>query len=83
MLTEYIARNNDALDTLVNKHNVDVRKLPDDVINSLRDLSDKVVQEVAADSEQSQKIYDSYIAFRKKVLRWQEISEKAYLSARG
>ncbi len=83
MLTEYIARNNDALDTLVNQHKVDVRKLPDDVISNLRDLSDKVVREVAADSEQSQKIFDSFSTFREKVVRWQEISEKAYLNARG
>ena len=32
-LLEYIARNNDALETLVNEHHVELsRKLPDDVI---------------------------------------------------
>ncbi len=83
MLTEYIARNNDALETLVNKHKVDVRPLPDDVIANLRALSEKVVAEVAAGSPQAQKIYDSYKTFRDKVIRWEAISEKAYLHARG
>ena len=83
MLAEYIGRNNDALVKLVDEHKVDVRKLPDDVIENLRTLSDEVVAEVAAGSEQAKKIYESYRAFREKVMRWEEISEKAYLMARG
>lgn len=83
MLAEYIARNTDALDKLVGEHNVDVRKLPDDVIDGLRNLSDEVVQELAAKDSQAQKIYESYQAFRDKVVRWQRISEQAYLAARG
>ena len=83
MLTEYIARNTDALDKLVGEHNVDVRKLPDDVIDGLRNLSDEVVQELAAKDSQAQKIHESYQAFRDKVVRWQRISEQAYLAARG
>ncbi len=83
MLAEYIARNNDALDKLVGEHNVDVRKLPDDVIEGLRSLSGEVVQELAAKDAQAQKIHASYQSFRDKVVRWQSISEQAYLAARG
>jgi TRAP-type mannitol/chloroaromatic compound transport system substrate-binding protein len=83
MLAEYIARNTEALDKLVDEHNVDVRKLPDDVIEGLRSLSDEVVQDLAAKDAQAKKIYDSYSVFRDKVMRWQEISERAYLAARG
>jgi TRAP-type mannitol/chloroaromatic compound transport system substrate-binding protein len=83
MLAEYIARNTDALDKLVGEHKVDVRKLPDDVIDGLRNLSDEVVQELAAKDSQAQKIHESYQAFRDKVVRWQSISERAYLAARG
>jgi len=83
MLAEYIARNTDALDRLVGEHKVDVRKLPDDVIDGLRNLSDEVVQELAAKDSQAQKIHESYQAFRDKVVRWQSISERAYLAARG
>jgi TRAP-type mannitol/chloroaromatic compound transport system substrate-binding protein len=83
MLTEYIARNNDALDKLTGEHKVDVQKLPDDVIEGLRNLSDEVVHELAAKDSQAQKIHDSYRSFREKVVRWQAISEQAYLAARG
>lgn len=83
MLTEYIARNNDALATLVNEYQVDVRPLPDDVLAGLRDLSEQVVQEVAAKTPQAQKIYDSYLGFRDKVVRWQAISQQPYLAARA
>jgi TRAP-type mannitol/chloroaromatic compound transport system substrate-binding protein len=35
MLDEYTARNNTALEELVNVHGVEVRKLPDEVIQGL------------------------------------------------
>ncbi|MCW8830201.1 MAG: TRAP transporter substrate-binding protein, partial [Gammaproteobacteria bacterium] len=40
MSTEFTAKNNAALNTLVNKHKVDVRRLPDDVLEKLKALSD-------------------------------------------
>ena len=42
MMLEYVARNNDALDALVNEHAVEIRSFPDDVITKLRSLSERV-----------------------------------------
>jgi len=82
MTAEFTAKNNAALDTLVNKHNVDVRKLPDDVLEKLKALSHDVVTELAAKNKAAQKIYDSYNKFYKQVSAWHEISEKIYYNVR-
>ena len=82
MSTEYTAKNNAALDTLVNKHKVDLRRLPDDVLEKLKTLSDEVVLELAGKNKAAEKIYASYSKFRKQVSAWHEISEKIYYNIR-
>jgi len=82
MLAEYTARNNAALTELVEKHGVDVRELPADVLNKLRDLSAQVVAEVAAEDPAAQKIYDSYMKFRTGVVKYHAISEQSFINAR-
>ena len=82
MLAEYTARNNAALTELVEKHGVDLRALPTDVLNKLRDLSKEVVAEVAAQDPASQKVYDSYIKYRDSVVKYHSISEQAFINAR-
>ena len=82
MLAEYIARNNDALETLVNEHNVDVRKLPNDVLTRLAQISEDVTSELGYTDPLARKIYDSYNKFYKKSRAWLNISERAYLNLR-
>ncbi|MEE9421699.1 MAG: ABC transporter substrate-binding protein, partial [Gammaproteobacteria bacterium] len=82
MLSEYTARNNQALQTLVNEHKVDVRRLPDEVLAKLRQLSDEVVGEIASKDAVSLKVYESFTAFRDQVVQWSNISERAFLNAR-
>nr|WP_255416761.1 TRAP transporter substrate-binding protein DctP [Thiohalobacter thiocyanaticus] len=83
MLAEYTARNNDALHTLVNKHKVDLRRLPDPVIAKLKALSDEVVGEIAEKDRKARKVYESFIRFRDQVMAWHDVSERAYLNARA
>ena len=83
MLAEYTARNNTALHTLVNRHKVDLRPLPDAVIKKLRGLSDEVVAEVASKDKASKKVYESFLKFRNQAKAWHDISEAAYMRARS
>ncbi len=83
MFAEYNARNGEALNTLVTKHKVQLKKFPDDVLQALRKVSDEVVAEVAKKDPMSQKVYDSYIAFRDKSAKYAEVAERAYLNARA
>ena len=55
MLDEYTARNNKALTELLNKHGVDLRKLPDSVLIELRRISDDVMQDFIEDDPMAQK----------------------------
>ncbi len=82
MQLEYIARNNQALTTLMDKHKVDVRRLPDDVLDKLRDLSEEVVTEIAQKDPMSRRVYESFLSFKKQVTAWQDISERAFLNTR-
>ena len=64
MLDEYTARNNAALDELVNKHGTKLRRLPDDVLKALKEASDEVVEALVADNKDARKVYQSYRKFR-------------------
>lgn len=83
MLAEYTTRNNAALHTLVTEHKVQLRRFPDAVMQKLKVISDEVVGEIAKKDALSQRVYDSFRAYRDQVIAWHDISERAYLNARG
>ncbi|ATJ81120.1 TRAP transporter substrate-binding protein [Halomonas beimenensis] len=83
VLDEYTARNNDALQTLVEEHDVELRRLPDDVLAQAKAHSEDVVAELAESSEMARKIHDSYRTFQDKVVNYHAISEQAYYNARN
>lgn len=74
MLAEYTARNPVALQTLVAKHEVTLRRFPDDVIVRLRALTDEVLAELARNDELSARIYASYRKFQVQSQEWSDIS---------
>ena len=82
MLSEYTARNNQALDTLINKHSVKVLPLPDTVLKKLQVISEQVVADITAKDPVSKKIYTSLMQFKKQVIQWDKISEQAFFRAR-
>ncbi len=82
MLDEYTARNNTALEQLVNEHGVQVRRLPDDVLQELARISEQVKEEIAAEDPLFKKIYESQQAFQEQAAEYHNISEEAYFEAR-
>jgi TRAP-type mannitol/chloroaromatic compound transport system substrate-binding protein len=83
LLAEFTARNNQALNTLVNEHGVDLRRFPDEVLKELHTISNQVVAEIAEKDPASRKVYDSFSKFRDQVVAWHDVSERAYLNARA
>jgi len=83
MLSDYTARNNQALETLVNKHGVKLKPLPDDVLRKLKQLSEEVVLELANKDPMAKKIYTSFNQFRTQVSHWSALSEQSFLKARA
>lgn len=82
MFAEYNARNGAALRELVNKHGVQLKQYPEEVLKVLVKTSDEVVAEVAAKDDISKRIYESFKAFREDSMQYVEVSELAYLKAR-
>lgn len=82
MTADYTTQNHQALQTLKNRHKVEVLKLPEDALQTLKILSDEVVAEVAGKDKLSQKVYESFIAYRDQVAQWTEVSELSYLQSR-
>jgi TRAP-type mannitol/chloroaromatic compound transport system substrate-binding protein len=82
MLDEYTARNNAALVELVDTHGVQVKKLPNDVITGLQQLSAEVVAEMAAENPLSRRIAESLKEFADQSKSYHAISEEAYYNAR-
>jgi len=82
MLSEFTARNSAALTTLVVDHGVQLRRLPDDVLDEFRLAAAAVVEETAQNNELAGRIHRSYMNFLNEVRAYHEISERAYINAR-
>ena len=79
---EFITRNATSLQTLIEEHGVELRRLPDDVLARLRELSAEVVDEMAGDDPLAQRIVESYRNYEASAKTYSKYSEKAYLNAR-
>jgi TRAP-type mannitol/chloroaromatic compound transport system substrate-binding protein len=82
LLSEFTARNASALKTLVEEHQVQLRRLPDDVLERLKLESTAVVAEIAAGNELALRIYESYTRFFEESRKYHAISEQAYINVR-
>ena len=75
-VSRFEAENGPALTRLIDKHKVQLRKLPDDVLSHLREISRRVVADLAASAPGAAKIYTSYEKFRKSLGPWSDIQKK-------
>ncbi len=83
LLDNLTARNQSALDTLINKHQVQLRRFPDDVLTEFKRHARAVVAELGQISPMAQRIYTSYRDFATAAGRWMITSEQAYFDARN
>jgi TRAP-type mannitol/chloroaromatic compound transport system substrate-binding protein len=82
MLDEFTARNNRALREMVEIHGVKLRRLPDDVLQTLYEGSERAMARMVADDPMAAKVNESFQAFLRDVRAYHEISEQAYINAR-
>lgn len=78
MISEFEAKNNVYLQTLLKKHKVQLRRFPDSVLGGLKKLSDEVLDELASEDPVSKKVYESFKKFQKNISAWNEMSESSY-----
>jgi len=82
-LAETEWRNAESLPLLVERHNVDVRPFPQDVLTAARQEADAVLERFADGSEIEKQIHDSYQSARSRAIDWSRISRSAFLNARN
>jgi TRAP-type mannitol/chloroaromatic compound transport system substrate-binding protein len=83
MLAEFTARNSAALNTLVSKHKVQLRRFPDPVLKGLGSKAARVVEDIASSDPFSKQVYESFQKFRKESSGYTRITEQAYSHARA
>lgn len=81
MLSEFEAKNLEALHELKVKHKVNALLFPDDVIKTLRKLTKTTLDAEAAENADFKRIYKAYNTFRDSNDAWSDISEAAYARA--
>jgi TRAP-type mannitol/chloroaromatic compound transport system substrate-binding protein len=81
-LSEMERLNAEALAALTEKHNVQLRSFPPEVVAAARKVAADVLGELAARSDMARKVHDSYAAFRERTGPWSRVSIRAVLEAR-
>jgi TRAP-type mannitol/chloroaromatic compound transport system substrate-binding protein len=81
-LAEMERLNAEALAALTERHNVQLRSFPREVVDAARKVGSEVLADLAARSELSRKVHDSYAAFRERTGPWSRVSIRAVLEAR-
>lgn len=81
-LAEYQAKNGRALKVLIEEHGVQMRQMPQDVMDALAAATRDVLADVAGTSELAGRIAASYRDSLAQSGAWNAISDEAYLAAR-
>jgi len=56
----------------------EVRRFPQPVLKALKGFTEEAVNELVGSDPIAKKVYASYNAYRKKMNKWSEITEKVY-----
>lgn len=80
---EFTANNGSALQTLINKHGVQVHEFPDEVFKAFGEASADVLSSVAKQDAITRKVYNSFIKFYRDVKDWTVLSDRSYTTKRA
>jgi len=82
-LAEFNANNTQALETLLNKHGVELHEFSDELYKAFGSAAKDVLATAGASDPLTQKVYESFLAFRQKALRWSDLSDRSYMNKRA
>ena len=83
MLAEMTMGNAEALEVLVERHGVELRRFPPEVMRAMVEAANEVVAESAAKGAMTRRVYDSWSRFRTKVVALAPLTELGYMSIRA
>jgi TRAP-type mannitol/chloroaromatic compound transport system substrate-binding protein len=81
-LSDFTYNNGMALKKLIEEHGVELRRFPDEVLNTLAKISKELMREMANENELLGRIHASFQAYQKVVNPWTAISDRALLNLR-
>ncbi len=79
---EFNAHNTQALNTLVDKHGVKLIEFSDEIYKQMGTAAKDVLATTGAKDELTKKVYESFMAFRKKAVAWTKLSDQSYANKR-
>jgi TRAP-type mannitol/chloroaromatic compound transport system substrate-binding protein len=82
VLAEFNAKNAEALNILMTKHKITMRRFSDEIMKALGEVSGDVIAEAGNSDEISRKVYDSFLKFRRNAVVYTKVTEQAYGDAR-
>jgi TRAP-type mannitol/chloroaromatic compound transport system substrate-binding protein len=82
MLGEFNSRNGESLRTLIDKHGVQLRHFPDDVMTALAKASETVLAELEGADDLTSRTYKSFKAFRAQAIGWSKLADQGFLDMR-
>ncbi|HEX9648125.1 MAG TPA: TRAP transporter substrate-binding protein [Alphaproteobacteria bacterium] len=83
MLAEMTAGNGAALEVLIGKHGVQLRRFPPDVYRALMATAAEVVADTAAKDPFTARVYQNWSAFRQKQMALAPLTELGYMTIRA
>ena len=83
MMSEYNAKNGDALARLINEHGVQLREFNDDIYDAFGEAADEVFEGVIEHGPLAREIHESFVAGRANIGAWAKLSDQAYVSQRN
>jgi len=81
-LAEFNRYNTESLQTLIDDHDVQLRKLDSKILAEIGRVSLEVLQETGEADEFSRRVYESFLDARDKGSAWSEIAEEGFWAAR-
>jgi len=81
-IAEYGHYNGTALKQLIEEHGVELRQMPDDVMQALAHETRNVLEETAQTDDITRRIFESYKAALERSQEWSRISDEAFLATR-
>ena len=82
VLAEFNTRNIRALNLMLENKSVNLRRFSDEIMNAVGSAAGEVVSEAGRSDPISEKVYLSFMNFRRQSIKWSKVSDQAYWNAR-
>ena len=75
ILSNFEKMNMEYLEKIEAEKSVEIRRFPEEVLSKFREITAKVIADITKNEEISKKIFDSYNAFQKNIVKWSNLNK--------